>query len=64
MGEVVPFSLRIIHQGSKADSKRELGHQEKNSKGHLFDTAMMILETADQIVPHSPQSCESFDNSV
>ena len=60
MEEIIPFSLQIIHQGSEADSHREPGHQEKNSKGHLYGIAVMILETIDQIVPYSPQSSQVF----
>lgn len=64
IGGIISVLLQIIHQGSEANSKRQVGHWEKNSKGHLYGTAIMILETPDQIVPKSPQSCEVVDNSV
>lgn len=32
------------------------GHQKKNSKCHLYDTARMILETINQILPYFPKA--------
>lgn len=56
MEEITPFSLQIIHQRIEAESKREPGSPKEYSKGHLYGTAVMILYTIEEILPHSPKA--------